>query len=68
MLEAWRNRGTRDPAEIIEADEARRAKRRWGCMACSRRPALMGGNGKCRQGRKAPGCGFDHDGEGVCKK
>lgn len=62
-LESWRNRGLRDPADIIEASEARAMKRTHGCWACCRRPMLVGGNGTCRNQGERPGCGFNHDPE-----
>jgi hypothetical protein len=61
MIDPWVNRGNRDPAEIVEAEQAQQLKYRFGCAVCTRRAALMGGNGKCKQAKKGPGCGFVED-------
>lgn len=57
-LESWRNRGVRDPLDIIIAQEQRRAKREQGCFGCAKRPVQLGGTGECNKNRKTHGCGF----------
>lgn len=58
-LEAWRNRGNRDPLEIVSADQQRQLKKNKGCFACDKRQVGQGGDGRCKKKFKfGHGCGF----------
>ncbi|MCK4901405.1 MAG: hypothetical protein KAS38_21660 [Anaerolineales bacterium] len=51
----------RDPLEIMIRQEASEIKRKRACTACTKRPELVGGTGKCKEMKPKTCFKFDLD-------